>query len=281
MNPESKPYVPPALRREPPDSWTTPLHAHRVVANLYAVGTMDLGMYLVVTDAGHILINTGVHQSDVLIRNNLASLGFDLEDVKILLSTQSHWDHTGALAEVKRQTGARLWATTRDAHVLRDGGYSDPQFGGGEMFEPVEVDELVVEGDVVELGGTELKVHIHPGHTEGSSSYTMTAHEEGREIDVAIVNMGTVNPGKRLLLEPTYPGVNDDFAETFAKQKDMNPDVWVAAHGSHYAVHDKYRPGQEYRATTFADQSGFQVAVAAMEKKYLDYLAAERSRRSV
>ena len=248
MNPESKPYVPPALRREPPDSWTTPLHAHRVVANLYAVGTMDLGMYLVVTDAGHILINTGVHQSDVLVRDNLASLGFELEDVKILLSTQSHWDHTGALAEIKRQTGARLWATRRDAPVLRDGGYSDPQFGGGEMFEPVEVDELVVEG---------------------------------RELDVAIVNMGTVNPGKRLLVDPTYPGVNDDFAETFAKQKDMNPDVWVAAHGSHYAVHDKYHPGQEYQATTFADRSGFQIAVAAMEKMYLDYLAAERNQRSV
>ena len=92
-----------------------------------------------------------------------------------------------------------------------------------------------------------------PGHTAGSSSYLMTVEENGREYSVAIANMGTINPGKRLVVDPTYPGVADDFAETFRKQKALDVDVWVAAHGGQYGLHDKYERGQAYHPDTFVD----------------------------
>ena len=83
--------------------------AHRIVDDLYAVGTYDLGVYLIATARGHILINSGAQGSTGLIKTNIGSLGFRLEDVEVLLTMQAHWDHTAALAEVKRLTGPGCW----------------------------------------------------------------------------------------------------------------------------------------------------------------------------
>ncbi len=85
-----------------------PFPGHRVIANLYAVGTYDLGVFLITSDEGHILINTGLEDSAPLIQQNIESVGFRLEDVNILLTMQAHWDHTAALAEIKEITEGKM-----------------------------------------------------------------------------------------------------------------------------------------------------------------------------
>ncbi len=258
------------------EDWTTPFPGHRVIANLYAVGTYGLGMFLITSDEGHILVNTGMEDSTPLIRENIESVGFRLEDIKILLTMQAHWDHTAALAEIKEITGAEMWATTDDARVLEDGGYSDPHFGGRETFMPVSVDKIISDSDVIELDDIRLQVYEHPGHTEGSSSYSMHVRESDRDYNVVIANMGTINTGKKLVVDPTYPGVADDFAKTYSRQKAMDVDVWVAAHGGQYGLHDKYKPGQAYSPDTFVDPDGFLAAVERLERIYLQQLVEER-----
>ena len=259
-----------------PESWSMPFPGHRVIGNLYYVGTAGLSVFLVTSENGHILINTGLEDSVPLIRDSIESVGFQLEDVTILLAMQSHWDHTAALAEIKEMTGAEMWATTDDARVLEDGGFSDPHFGGRESFRPVTVDNIIHAGDVIALGDVRLQVHEHPGHTEGSSSYTMEVSENGRNYAVAIANMGTINDGKRLVVDPTYPGVAEDFAETYRQQKAMDVDVWVAAHPGHYSLNDKYVPGQAYSPDTFVDPEGFIAEIERLEAIYLEQLAEER-----
>ena len=93
------------------EGWARPFPGHRVIGNLYAVGTYDLGVFLITSEEGHILINTGLEDSTALVRENIESLGFRLDDVEILLTMQAHWDHTAALAEIKDITGAEMWAT--------------------------------------------------------------------------------------------------------------------------------------------------------------------------
>ncbi len=259
-----------------PDGWTRPFEGHRVIGDLYHVGTYDLAVFLVTSNDGHFLINTGLEDSVPLIRENIESLGFRLEDVEVLLTTQAHWDHTAALAEIKEITGAEMWATAGDAPVLEDGGFSDPHFGGRESFPPVAVDRIIEDGDVLELGRTRLEVLASPGHTAGSVSYTMAVYENGVDYDVIIANMATINEGKRLVVDPTYPGVADDFAETFRRQKALNIDVWVASHGGQYNLHDKYEPGQRYHPDTFVDPDGFRAEVERLEQLYLDQVAAEQ-----
>jgi len=259
-----------------PAGWTAPFPGHRVIANLYAVGTYDLGVFLITSDEGHILINTGLEDSTPLIQQNIESVGFRLEDINILLTMQAHWDHTAALAEIKEIVEGEMWATTDDARVLEDGGFSDPHFGGRVSFRSVSVDKIISDGDVIELGDIRLLVHEHPGHTEGSSSYSMRVRENGRDYSVVIANMGTINTGKKLTVEPTYVGVAKDFAETYRRQKAMNVDVWVSAHGSQYGLHEKYQPGQVYSPDTFVDPDGFIVAVNRLERIYLEQLATEQ-----
>ena len=259
-----------------PEGWSRPFPGHRVIGNLYAVGTYDLGVFLITSDEGHILVNTALEDSVPLIRRNIESVGFRFEDIKILLQMQAHWDHTAALAEIKQITGAQMWATEDDAPVLEDGGFSDPHFGGRVSFKPVKVDKIINDGEVIELGTTKLTVIDTPGHTAGSSSYSMSVRESGREYSVVIANMGTINQGKKLVVDPTYPGVAEDFAKTFERQKAMQVDVWVAAHGSQYGLHSKYRPGQAYSPDTFVDPEGFLAAVERLENLYLKQLEAER-----
>ncbi len=260
---------------ENPD-WTRSFPGHRVIGNLYSVGTYDLSVFLITTDEGHILINTGLEDSTQQIRDNVESLGFDLEDVRILLTQQAHWDHVAALAEIKEITGAEVWATADDARVLEDGGFSDAHFGGRQSFEPLEVEKIIVQDDVIELGDIRLTVHDHPGHTEGSSSYAMLVQENGREYKVLIANMGSVNPGKQLAVDPTYPGVAADFAHTFTHQKSLEVDVWVAAHASQYGLHSKWQPGQAYSPDTFVDPEGYLSAVENHQQAFLEVMAAER-----
>ena len=262
----------------PPENWVRPFEGFRVIGNLYGVGSYDLSVFLITTDDGHILINTGLRDSTQMIRNNIESLGFRLEDVKILLTQQAHWDHTAALAEIKEITDAEIWATVRDARVLEDGGFSDPHFGGRESFRPVDVDKIIRDGEVIRLGELELTVHHHPGHTEGSSSYSMAViGEDEEEYNVLVANMGTINNGKNLTVDPTYNGVAEDFIATYEKQKQLEVDVWVAAHNSQYNMHEKYRSGQPYNPETFVDPAGFLRAIEDLERRYEDYIAAEQT----
>lgn len=104
----------------------------------------------------------------------------------------------------------------------------------------------------------------------------MAVYENGVDYDVIIANMATINEGKRLVVDPTYPGMADDLAETFRRQKALNIDVWVASHGGQYNLHDKYEPGQRYHPDTFVDPEGFRAEVERLEQLYLDQLAAEQ-----
>ena len=260
---------------EMPSQWLQTHPAFRVIGNLYGVGGVDLASYLITSDDGHILINTGIEGSLKDIEKNITTLGFDIADVKILLSMQSHFDHTADLALIREITGAKMYATKKDARVLEDGGLSDPHFGGLETFRPVTVDKIVEDGEIIELGEIRLKVYYHPGHTEGSSSYGMQVVENGKTYNVLISNMGTINPGKKLLVDPTYPGVSEDFAHTYRSQKQIGADIWVAAHKSQYGFYFKYKASQPYSPETFFDPKGFLAAVEKLEAAYTRQLEKE------
>ncbi len=263
-----------------PDAWVTNHSPFRIVGNLYGVGGQDLSVYLITSEEGHVLLNTGAEGSMQHISANINSLGYDLKDVKILLSMQSHFDHTADLAIIRELTGAKMYATKKDAPILEDGGFSDPHFGGIETFRPVTVDKIIGNGELIELGNTKLTVHYHPGHTEGSSSYSMEVKENGKLYKVLIANMGTINPGKQMIVDPTYPGVSQDFAYTYKNQKMMDVDIWVAAHKSQYGFYEKYQAEQGYSPETFVDPDGYIDAIEELEIKYIKQLNAELKQKN-
>ena len=253
-----------------PPAWSQNYPATQIIGNLYDVGGYDLSSFLITSDAGHILINTGLEGSAAMIESNLKSLGLRMADIKILLTTQAHFDHTADLALIKEQTGASLLATEADKSFLEDGGLSDPLIGGIESFRPVTVDGVIADGDVIELGDIRLGVLEHPGHTEGSASYAMTITESGDSYDVLVVNMAYINDGVNVVMKPTYHGIAIDFKKTFESQRELSPDIWVSSHKSTYGFHGKHAPGQAYNPRAFYDPAGYIEAVRLHEVTFVN-----------
>lgn len=245
----------------------------RVIGNLYYVGTRDLASFLITTDEGHILINSGYASSVPMIRDSIEALGFDIEDIEIITTAHAHNDHVGGLAELKHLSGAETHMHGGDVPILISGGDDDYRYPGGRglLFEPIAVDHMINDGDTIELGSTVLTVHLHAGHTKGAISFSMEVEEGGRSYDVLLANMGTVNDTVNLTYMPGYPEIVADYEKTFADQKAMNPDIWLASHAGQFNMHDKYQPGMAYSPNNFLDPEGWHSKVA-------DYEAAFRAR---
>ncbi len=266
------------LGAQTPDEWTRPFAPFRIVGNIYWVGSYDLSTYLITTPAGNILINTGVGDTAQQIRKNVEQLGFKLSDTKILTATHGHYDHAAGLAELKKMTGARLLIADQDRSLLETGGKTDFAFGNSPsaQFAPVQVDGTFKDGDTISLGGTTLTIHRHAGHTRGATSFTTTVVENGKTYRVGIINMGSINPGVRMIDRPSYPGIADDYAKTFLAQKDLRLDIFLASHASQFALHQKHAPGDAYNPERFVDPKGYLEGVQRLEKVYLEQVAKER-----
>ena len=65
-----------------------------------------------------------------------------------------------------------------------------------------------------------------------------------------------------MYVDPTYEGVGNDFRQTLQKQRALEPDIWVAAHGSQYGLSDKHSPGDSYNPRAFVDPEGYQQMVS-------------------
>jgi metallo-beta-lactamase class B len=249
--------------------WTEPTEPFRIAGNLYYVGTYDLGCYLITTPQGHILINTGLAESVPMIKNNIEQLGFKFSDIKILLTTQAHFDHVAGMADIKKQTGAKMMVDAKDAKVLADGGNSDYYMGGkGPLFVPVKADKLLKDHDTIALGGTQLVLLHHPGHTRGSCSYLVNVRDEKRSYIVLIANMPTILPDTKMTGMPGYADISKDFAYTLEAMKKIQFDLWVASHASQFNLHEKRKKGDAYNPDLFADRALYD---KTMEERTEDY----------
>src|SRR6185295_20080321 len=88
-----------SLGQGSPD-WYEPFPGHKVVGNVYYVGSKDLATYLITTPEGHILINSGFDRTVPLIQKSVESLGFKMTDVKILLTSHAHSDNVAEMARL-------------------------------------------------------------------------------------------------------------------------------------------------------------------------------------
>jgi len=249
--------------------WEAAYQPFRIAGNLYYVGTYDLGCYLITTSKGNILINTGLASSYSQIKTNIETLGFKFSDTRILLTTQAHYDHMGAMAAIKKETGAQLMVDEKDAEVLETGGNSDYELGKyGTSFQPVKPDRLLHNNDTVILGDMQLVMLHHPGHTKGSCSFVFTVKDEKRSWKVLIANMPSIVTDKSFNEVKSYPEIEKDYAYTFKAMKTLTFDIWVASHASQFNLHDKHKPGDAYNPAAFIDQAGYDTALSDLQKEF-------------
>jgi len=134
---------------------------HKIVGNIYYVGTKTLSSFLIATPQGNILIDSTYERNVPTIQKSIEQLGFKFSDTKILLGSHAHGDHQEGDALVKQLTGAQVMAMAEDVPALqaiKPGGKEHP------------IDKVLHDGQSVALGGTTLVAHLTPGHTRGCTT---------------------------------------------------------------------------------------------------------------
>lgn len=256
-----------------PAEWSRPFQPFRIAGNLYYVGTYDLACYLITSKKGHILINTGLAASAELIKSNIKALGFKLTDVKILLTTQAHYDHLGAMAAIKKETGAKMMVDEADADVMENGGSNDYALGGeGFMYAPIKADKLLHDGDSISLGENTLVMLHHPGHTKGSCSFIVTTQDRKKSYRVLIANMPTIVTDRSFDAIPAYPEISKDYAYTLKAMQQLKFDLWVASHASQFSLHSKHLPGDAYNPSAFKDRKGYDKLLEELQQDYEEHI---------
>ncbi len=251
-----------------PADWSKPYPPFKIVGNLYYVGSYDLACYLITTTQGNLLINTGLASSASLIKANIETLGFKFSDTKILLITQAHFDHAGAMATIKKLTGARMLVNGKDADVMETGGSSDYALGGrGSTYEPVSADSLLKDGDIIRLGSMQITMLHHPGHTKGSSSFLFSINDSRKVYRVLIANMPTIVTEKSFDAVTEYPDIARDYKYTLNAMKKVSFDIWLSSHASQFKLHDKHRPGQQYNPPVFVDRKGYDAVLKDLQNE--------------
>jgi metallo-beta-lactamase class B len=238
-----------------------PFPAHKVIGNVYFVGTESLGSYLITTPQGDILVNTDFETTVPQIRASVEKLGFKFTDIKIILGSHAHNDHMEADAMVKELTAAKVMAMDRDVPLLKK------LTPGGK---PHPIDRILHDGDQVKLGGTTLVAHLTAGHTQGATTWTLKTTEAGKTYDVLILSSIGWNPGYILYNNKDYPTIADDYRNSFKTLRAMHVDVFLGAHGGFYNLEEKYKKLGEPGPNPFIDPEGFQAHITQKEKEFND-----------
>jgi metallo-beta-lactamase class B len=260
--------------------WTAPFPPHRIIGNVYYVGSKDLAAFLITTPQGHILINSNLKTSPLQIKKSVEQLGFRFSDIKILLISHAHIDHCAGSAQIKQMTGAKYMVMGADVPDVESGGKSDFQYGKSQdmLYPPAKVDRVLHDGDEVRLGNVVLVAHITPGHTKGCTTWTLKVPDHGRTYDVVIVGSPNVNPGYKLVNNKQYPQIAQDYERTFRTLKSLPCDVFLGAHGSYYGMMDKVARMKAAGPNPFIDPDGYKSYVADREQAFRAELKRQQSR---
>jgi len=256
--------------------WTTPVEPFRLIGNIYYVGSEGIAVYVIQTSQGLILMDTAVPQSTGMIKDQIARLGFKVSDIKYILNTHAHFDHTGGFAEMKQASGAQLVAGERDKPLLEGGYYPGEEKDPDLAFPAVKVDRTVKDGDKVTLGDTTLIAHATPGHSPGCTSWEMTVKDGGQDRNVLFFCSGSVALN-RLVGAVTHPGIVEDYRGTFAKVKAMKVDVLLGPHPEVYGMQEKRALMKDGAPNPFVKSGEAATYIATLEKDFDVQLAKQQA----
>jgi metallo-beta-lactamase class B len=204
------PGTPEAQAREP----------FQIFDNLYYAGPQTASTYLIKTDQGLILIDPTYDWAAQMVLGNIRKLGVNPSDIKYILITHGHWDHTSGVYALQKATGARVGMAAADWDIYETAQPAHP-------YPTVPRDLTYKDGDTLRLGNTTIHFYVTPGHTPGCLSMEYTVYDHGTPYEAlslggtgfnfpaewtkpyiqSMQRMRTL-PNVRVLL-PDHPQIND------------------------------------------------------------------------
>jgi metallo-beta-lactamase class B len=259
--------------------WNKAQAPFRIFGNSYFVGTHGLSSVLITSKAGHVLIDGDLPESAKQIVANIQSLGFRIEDVKIILNSHVHFDHAGGIAELQRLSGARVMASTWSAAVMKHGGMGrdDPQFVGGTPIEPVANVHTLQDGQTLRVGDIAITAHLTPGHTPGGTSWTWKSCEDNVCYDMVYADSLTPvsADGFKFTTSREYPQALSDFEKSFAFLETTPCDILITTHPEASELWDRLEVRQNKSTPDPMINAGACRELAAQGRKRLQQRIAE------
>ena len=188
----------------------------RMAGNLYFVGTHKASCHLLDTSEGLILIDTGYEDNYETILDSVALLGFDIKNVKYILHSHGHYDHTDATAKLVALTGAKTFLAREDVKYIKG-------------FLP---DVYYTDGMTVRLGETEVLCLHTPGHTEGTYSFFFYVEEKGERLRCGMFGgAGTPQLKRNYLIKDDVPfSMRRHFLASIERLRQEQVDLFVGNH---------------------------------------------------
>lgn len=215
-------------------AWNEDQAPFRIFGNTYFVGTRGLSAVLVTSPNGHVLIDGALPQSAPLIARHIEKLGFKMSDVKVILNSHVHFDHSGGIAELQKRSGAKVIASDLAADVMITGKVTpmDPQFGHLPPMDPVANVQKLGARKTVDVGSLRISVVHTPGHTPGGTSWTWKSCEGERCLDVVYSDSLNAVSDREFKYsgDARYPNARKDMEASIAAIEGLPCDVLITAH---------------------------------------------------
>lgn len=210
--------------------WNAPQEPFRIFGNTYYVGTRGISSILITSPQGHVLID-GCLYAAPQIAEHIRKLGFRMEDVKWIVNSHVHYDHSGSLAELQRLSGAQVAASPWSAAVLTKTGIGkgDPQYTGMTPTPLVRGAHVLKDGETLKVGTLTLIAHFTPGHTPGGTSWTWRSCEGDHCVSMVYADsMTSVSSDDYRYSD--HPDEVQGFRKSFAFLRSVPCDVLLTPH---------------------------------------------------
>lgn len=259
--------------------------AVQIIDNIWWVGHSAVGVILITSPEGHILIDTSSTELAPWTVESIVNAGFELDDIRYLLNTHPHEEHMGGLALFRKLIPhALLLASKESADVMATGGKTDFRYiaerDETDLFEPFVVDEIIRHGEEIRVGDVSVVAHLTPGHTEGTTTWTTTAMENGRKYDVVIYGGMSASGTDRapLIGNDLYPEIATDFVQSFEYLRTLNCDVYLYPRAKSIGLDEKLKQRAESgnQGNPFIDPEGCQHYINFYEERFLKQLNEEK-----
>ncbi|MBQ8407279.1 MAG: MBL fold metallo-hydrolase [Clostridia bacterium] len=200
-------------RRSIRHPWEGRMEPFRIVGGVYFVGTFQASTHLIDTGDGLILIDPGYSNSLYLVIDSIHRLGFDPKDIKYIINTHWHGDHTEATAALAELSGAKTLI-------------------GRDDFERAKrhftADIVVKDGDLLCLGNVSISFMETPGHTKGTVSFFFDAYEDGKLYRVGMFGGAGANTMVREHFD--YEGCREGYRASIHRLMKEKVDVFIGNH---------------------------------------------------
>ena len=247
-----------------------PAEPFRIAGNFYYVGANDVAAFLITGPEGHVVLDGGYPTTARLIMASIATLGFDIKDVKVLLNSEPHPDHGGGLAVLQQASGAQVWASDASADTLASGGDDPDLFWplraliwiGVLGYPPARVDHRFKDGDTIRVGPIALTAYVTAGHTRGCTSWSFPVHDGDRVLNVvSVCDTGVLEMSR-------YPEQAADRERSIRVLRSLPADIWVTNHARAWGRYRKFVASASARTPVdaFIDPDGYRAYIDAAEK---------------